>query len=131
MPYGRKARMKADKDDAPEYLRRKRSQSFGKWSLAIALGLGLSGLALHMVGNKLSFLPKSQPSQPSRLEKPTHTPNDNTPQNQPQKTSEELFGKVLMHAIINRASLSKLFITIVITGRKNRPTPTHRQHPIE
>lgn len=37
MPYGRKARMKADKDDAPEYLRRKRSQSFGKWSLAIAL----------------------------------------------------------------------------------------------
>ncbi|HEK3508140.1 TPA: hypothetical protein ACKRML_006264 [Pseudomonas aeruginosa] len=29
--------MKADKDDAPEYLRRKRSQSFGKWSLAIAL----------------------------------------------------------------------------------------------
>lgn len=91
MPYGRKARMKADKDDAPEYLRRKRSQSFGKWSLAIALGLGLSGLALHMVGNKLSFLPKPQPSQPARLEKPAHTPNDNTPQNQPQKTSEELF----------------------------------------
>ncbi|MGI1179391.1 hypothetical protein ACRCRM_33890, partial [Pseudomonas aeruginosa] len=83
--------MKADKDDAPEYLRRKRSQSFGKWSLAIALGLGLSGLALHMVGNKLSFLPKPQPSQPARLEKPAHTPNDNTPQNQPQKTSEELF----------------------------------------
>lgn len=91
MPYGRKARMKADKDDAPEYLRRKRSQSFGKWSLAIALGLGLSGLALHMAGNKLSFLPKPQPSQPSRLEKPAHTPNDKTPQNQPQKTSEELF----------------------------------------
>ncbi|MFK1457160.1 hypothetical protein ACIUZS_00250 [Pseudomonas aeruginosa] len=83
--------MKADKDDAPKYLRRKRSQNFGKWSLAIALGLGLSGLALHMVGNKLSFLPKPQPSQPSRLEKPAHTPNDNTPQNQPQKTSEELF----------------------------------------
>ncbi|HBO2746283.1 TPA: hypothetical protein L4I54_006073 [Pseudomonas aeruginosa] len=83
--------MKADKDDAPEYLRRKRSQSFGKWSLAIALGLGLSGLALHMLGNKLSFLPKPQPSQPARLEKPAHTPNDNTPQNQPQKTSEELF----------------------------------------
>lgn len=83
--------MKADKDDAPEHLRRKRSQSFGKWSLAIALELGLSGLALHMAGNRLSFLPKPQPSQPSRLEKPAHTPKDNTPQNQPQKTSEELF----------------------------------------
>lgn len=49
--------MKADKDDAPEHLRRKRGQSFGKWTLAIALGLGLglglglSGLALHMDRN--------------------------------------------------------------------------------
>lgn len=43
--------MKADKDDAPEHLRRKRGQSFGKWPLAIALGLGLSGLALHMDRN--------------------------------------------------------------------------------
>ncbi|EPF1437228.1 hypothetical protein ACSQRL_005200 [Pseudomonas aeruginosa] len=83
--------MKADRDDAPEHLRRNRGQSFGKWTLAIALGLGLSGLALHMAGNKLSFLPKPQPSQPSNLEKLAHTPNDNTPQNQPQKTSEELF----------------------------------------
>lgn len=131
MPYGRKARMKADKDDAPEYLRRKQSQSLGKWALAIALGLGLSGLALYMAGNKLSFLPRPQPSQPSNLKKSAHTPNDHTPQDQPQKTSEELFGKVLMHAIINRTSLSKLFITIVITDRKNRPIPTHRQHPIE
>ncbi|WP_235029763.1 hypothetical protein, partial [Pseudomonas aeruginosa] len=61
--------MKADKDDAPEYLRRKQSQSLGKWALAIALGLGLSGLALYMAGNNLSFLPKPQPSQPSNLEK--------------------------------------------------------------
>lgn len=67
MPYGRKARMKADKDDAPEYLRRKRSQSFGKWSLAIALGLGLSGLALHMVGNKLSSFQNHNPANPLDL----------------------------------------------------------------
>lgn len=91
MPYGRKARMKADKDDAPEYLRRKRSQSFGKWSLAIALGLGLSGFALYMAGNKLPFLPKPQSSQPSNLEKSAHTPNDHTSQDHTQKTSEELF----------------------------------------
>ncbi|HHK5255508.1 TPA: hypothetical protein ACQT1W_006005, partial [Pseudomonas aeruginosa] len=39
----------------------------------------------------LSFLPKPQPSHPSNLEKPAHTPDDNAPQNQPQKTSEELF----------------------------------------
>ncbi|HBO4877591.1 TPA: hypothetical protein L4V41_006000 [Pseudomonas aeruginosa] len=83
--------MKANKDDAPEYLRRKQGQSLSKWALPIALGLGLSGLALHMAGNKLSFLPKPQPSHPSNLEKPAHTPNDNAPQNQPQKTSEELF----------------------------------------
>ncbi|ENT5165016.1 TPA: hypothetical protein ACGBF3_006086 [Pseudomonas aeruginosa] len=83
--------MKANKDDAPEYLRRKQGQSLSKWALPIALGLGLSGLALHMAGNKLSFLPKPQPSHPSNLEKPAHTPDDNAPQNQPQKTSEELF----------------------------------------
>ncbi|MDY1531758.1 hypothetical protein SOJ46_09320, partial [Pseudomonas aeruginosa] len=83
--------MKADRDDAPEHLKRKRNQSIGKWTLAIALGLGLSGLASHMAGNKLSSLPKPQPSQPSNLEKPAHTPNNNTPQNQPQKTSEEIF----------------------------------------
>lgn len=91
MPYGRKARMKADKDDAPKYLRRKRSQSLGKWALPVVLGLGLSGLALYMAENKLSFLPKPQPSQPSNLEKSAHTPNDHTPQDQPRKTSEELF----------------------------------------
>lgn len=90
-PTDRRQEMKADRDDAPEHLRRNRGQSFGKWTLAIALGLGLSGLALHMAGNKLSFLPKPQSSQPSNLEKLSHTPNDNTPQNQPQKTSEELF----------------------------------------
>ncbi|ELK4740657.1 hypothetical protein IPC600_31295 [Pseudomonas aeruginosa] len=83
--------MKADRDDAPEHLKRKRDQSIGKWTLAIALGLGLSGLALHMAGNKLSFLPKPQPSQPPNLEKPAPSPNENTPKNQPQKTSEELF----------------------------------------
>ncbi|HBN9596943.1 hypothetical protein [Pseudomonas aeruginosa] len=83
--------MKADRDDAPEHLKRKRDQSIGKWTLAIALGLGLSGLALHMAGNKLSFLPKPQPSQPPNLEKPAPPPNENTPKNQPQKTSEELF----------------------------------------
>ncbi|HGW3375849.1 TPA: hypothetical protein ACNIAG_005201 [Pseudomonas aeruginosa] len=83
--------MKADRDDAPEHLKRKRDQSIGKWTLAIALGLGLSGLALHMAGNKLSFLPKPQPSQPPNLEKPAPFPNENTPKNQPQKTSEELF----------------------------------------
>ncbi|ENQ0963562.1 TPA: hypothetical protein ACXI8Y_001448 [Pseudomonas aeruginosa] len=83
--------MKADKDDAPEYLRRKRSQSLGKWALPVVLGLGLSGLALHMAGNKLTLFPKPQPSQPSNLEKPAHTPNAHTPQDQPKKSSEELF----------------------------------------
>ncbi|HCF3655224.1 TPA: hypothetical protein NIC94_006001 [Pseudomonas aeruginosa] len=81
--------MKADKDDAPEYLRRKRSQSFGKWSLAIALGLGLSGLALHMAENQ--FLAKPQAGQPSYSENPTQTSNYNTPESEPKKTSEELF----------------------------------------
>ena len=90
-PTDRRQEMKADRDDAPEHLRRKQGQSFGKWTLAIALGLGLSGLALHMAGNKLSFLPKPHSNQPSNLEKPAHAPDDNTPQNQPQKTSEELF----------------------------------------
>lgn len=90
-PTDRRQEMKADRDDAPEHLKRKRDQSIGKWTLAIALGLGLSGLALHMAGNKLSFLPKPQPSQPPNLEKPAPSPNENTPKNQPQKTSEELF----------------------------------------
>ncbi|HHU4152816.1 TPA: hypothetical protein ACUB7F_006759 [Pseudomonas aeruginosa] len=83
--------MKADKDDAPEYLKRKRSQSFGKWSLAIALGLGLglSGLALHMAENQ--FLAKPQAGQPSYSENPTQTSNYNIPESEPKKTSEELF----------------------------------------
>lgn len=119
--------MKANKDDAPEYLGRKRSQSFGKWSLAIALGLGLSGLALHMAENQ--FLAKPQAGQRSYSKIPTQTSNYKIPESEPKKTSEELFGKALMHATINRASLSKLFITIVITDRKNRSTPTHRQPP--
>ncbi|MDF5794704.1 hypothetical protein P4203_04415 [Pseudomonas aeruginosa] len=125
--------MKANKDDAPEYLRRKQGQSLSKWALPIALGLGLglSGLALHMAGNKLSFLPKPQPSHPSNLEKPAHTPDDNAPKTSLKKHQKNFFGKALMHAIINRASLSKLFITIVITGHKSRPTSTHRRHPIE
>lgn len=93
MPYGRKARMKADKDDAPEYLRRKRSQSFGKWSRAIALGLGLSGLALHMAENQ--FLAKPQADQPSYSEKPTQTSNYNSPEGQPKKTSKELFWEIV------------------------------------
>ncbi|HCI2493330.1 hypothetical protein K9P43_27285 [Pseudomonas aeruginosa] len=121
--------MKADKDDAPEYLKRKRSQSFGKWSLAIALGLGLSGLALHMAENQ--FLAKPQAGQTSYSENPTQTSNYNIPESEPKKTSEELFGKMLMRAIINRTSLSKLFITIAITGHKSRQTSTHRQQPIE
>lgn len=91
MPYGRKARMKADKDDAPEYLRRKRSQNLGKWALSIALGLALSGLALHMAGSKLLFLPQSQANQLSYPENSTRISNYNALEKQPQKTSEELF----------------------------------------
>ncbi|HGJ9381205.1 TPA: hypothetical protein ACJX8O_006135 [Pseudomonas aeruginosa] len=81
--------MKADKDDAPEYLKRKRSQSFGKWSLAIALGLGLSGLALHMAENQ--FLAKPQAGQPSYSKSPTQTSNYKIPESEPKRTSEELF----------------------------------------
>ncbi|MEW3757307.1 hypothetical protein [Pseudomonas aeruginosa] len=81
--------MKTDWDDAPEYLRRKRSQSFGKWSLAIAVGLGLSGLALHMAENQ--FLAKPQAGQPSYSESPTQPSNYNIPESEPKKTSEELF----------------------------------------
>ncbi|MGC3044724.1 hypothetical protein [Pseudomonas aeruginosa] len=81
--------MKANKDDAPEYLRRKRSQSFGKWSLAIALGLGLSGLALHMAENQ--FLAKPQAGQRSYSKIPTQTSNYKIPESEPKKTSEELF----------------------------------------
>ncbi|WP_260683336.1 hypothetical protein [Pseudomonas aeruginosa] len=81
--------MKANKDDAPEYLRRKRSQSFGKWSLAIALGLGLSGLTLHMAENQ--FLAKPQAGQRSYSKIPTQTSNYKIPESEPKKTSEELF----------------------------------------
>ncbi|HBO5517154.1 hypothetical protein ACM7YN_31120 [Pseudomonas aeruginosa] len=83
--------MKADKDDAPEYLRRKRSQNLGKWALPIALGLGLSGLALHMAGSKLLFLPQSQANHLSYPENSTRISNYNALEKQPQKTSEELF----------------------------------------
>lgn len=83
--------MKADKDDAPEYLRRKRSQNLGKWALSIALGLALSGLALHMAGSKLLFLPQSQTNQLSYPENSTRISNYNALEKQPQKTSEELF----------------------------------------
>ncbi|HCF3566517.1 hypothetical protein [Pseudomonas aeruginosa] len=83
--------MKADKDDAPEYLRRKRSQNLGKWALSIALGLALSGLALHMAGSKLLFLPQSQANQLSYPENSTRISNYNALEKQPQKTSEELF----------------------------------------
>lgn len=90
-PTDERQEMKADKDDAPEYVRRKRGQSFGKWTLAIALGLGLSGLALHMAGNKLLFLPKPQTEQPSYPENSTHPSNYNFTEDHPKKTSEELF----------------------------------------
>lgn len=83
--------MKADKDDAPEYLRRKRSQNLGKWALPIALGLGLSGLALHMAGSKRLFLPQSQANHLSYPENSTRISNYNALEKQPQKTSEELF----------------------------------------
>ncbi|HBP1034177.1 hypothetical protein ACLHTP_03700 [Pseudomonas aeruginosa] len=83
--------MKADKDDAPEYLRRKRSQNLGKWALSIALGLALSGLALHMAGSKLLFLPQSQANHLSYPENSTRISNYNALEEQPQKTSEELF----------------------------------------
>ncbi|HFH2571532.1 hypothetical protein [Pseudomonas aeruginosa] len=83
--------MKADKDDAPEYLRRKRSQNLGKWALSIALGLALSGLALHMAGSKLLFLPQSQANHLSYPENSTRISNYNALEKQPQKTSEELF----------------------------------------
>ncbi|HHM5138058.1 TPA: hypothetical protein ACRNAC_005981 [Pseudomonas aeruginosa] len=83
--------MKADRDDAPEHLRKKRGQSFGKWTLAIALGLGLSGLALHMAGNKLPVLLKPQTDQPSYPENSTHNSNYNVTEDQPKKTSEEIF----------------------------------------
>ncbi|HCL3842712.1 hypothetical protein ACSEOB_23655 [Pseudomonas aeruginosa] len=104
--------MKADKDDAPEYLRRKRSQSFGKWSLAIALGLGLSGLVLHMAENQ--FLAKPQADQPSYSEKPTQTSNYNSPEGQPKKLPKNFFGKLLIHV----TSLSKLFTMIAATPQQ-------------
>ncbi|HCF6898628.1 TPA: hypothetical protein NII73_005719 [Pseudomonas aeruginosa] len=113
--------MKADKDDAPKYLRRKRSQSLGKWALPVVLGLGLSGLAFHMAGNKLSFLPKPQPSQPSNFEKPAHTPVDNAPQNQPQKTSEELFWESVK-AHNHQQSQSKQTIYNDSNYRTQKPT---------
>lgn len=121
--------MKADRDDAPEHLRRRRGQSFGKWTLAIALGLGLSGLALYMAGNKLSFLQNHNPANPLTLRNLLTPLTITLPKTSPKRHQKNFSGKALMHAIINRANLSKLFITIVITGRKSRLTSTHRQPP--
>lgn len=128
-PTDRRQEMKADRDDAPEHLRRRRGQSFGKWTLAIALGLGLSGLALYMAGNKLSFLQNHNPANPLTLRNLLTPLTITLPKTSPKRHQKNFSGKALMHAIINRANLSKLFITIVITGRKSRLTSTHRQPP--
>lgn len=49
--------MKADWDDAPQYLKRKR-QSAGKWVVAISIGVTFTALAVYVADHKLPFPPE-------------------------------------------------------------------------
>ncbi|WP_152220964.1 hypothetical protein [Pseudomonas sp. SCB32] len=84
--------MNADWDDAPHYLKsRKRGHELGIWLVAIALGAGITALALYMAGHKLSFSPEPPLAQTAPAERYTPVYDFDEPARAPEKTSEQLF----------------------------------------
>lgn len=84
--------MNADWDDAPQYLKsKKRGQELGVWLAAIALGAGITALALYMAGHKLPFSPERPVAQSVPAESYTPVYDFSEPASQPEKTSEQLF----------------------------------------
>ncbi|HGI9339773.1 hypothetical protein FA149_30445 [Pseudomonas aeruginosa] len=82
--------MKADWDDAPQHLKRKRQEA-SKWVVAITIGAGLTALAIYVADQKLSFPPEPPVAQPSPAESYTPAYDFDEPTVQPDRTSEQLF----------------------------------------
>lgn len=80
--------MKADRDDAPRHLKRKR-QCAGKWAIAVTLGVAFTALAVYVSDHKLPFPPEP----PIAQAPPAYTPEYefNQPKGQPTATPEQLF----------------------------------------
>ncbi|WEJ73450.1 hypothetical protein [Pseudomonas sp. PSE14] len=82
--------MKADWDDAPQHLKRKR-QDTTKWVVAITLGAGFTALAIYVADQKLPFPPEPPVAQSHPSESYTPAYDFSDPTDQPKKTSEQLF----------------------------------------
>ncbi|MCP1623315.1 hypothetical protein [Pseudomonas nitroreducens] len=82
--------MKADWDDAPQHLRRKR-QSAAKWVVAVTLGVAFTALAAYVADHKLPFPPEPPIAQAPPAESYTPKYKFNEPTGQREATPEQLF----------------------------------------
>lgn len=82
--------MKADWDDAPQHLKRKR-QSAGKWVVAVTFGVAFTALAVYVADHKLPFPPEPSVAQSNPAESYTPAYDFEVPTSQPEKTPEQLF----------------------------------------
>ncbi|MFW4534521.1 hypothetical protein ACOAQ2_10775 [Pseudomonas aeruginosa] len=82
--------MKADWDDAPQHLKRKR-HSASKWAAAITIGVAFTALAAYVADHKLPFPPKPSVTQSRPAENYTPAYEFHEPTNQPTATPEQLF----------------------------------------
>lgn len=82
--------MKADWDDAPQHLKRKRHNA-SKWAAAITIGIVFTALAAYVADHKLPFSPEPSVTQSSPAENYTPAYEFHEPTNQPTATPEQLF----------------------------------------
>jgi hypothetical protein len=82
--------MKADWDDAPQHLKRKR-QSAGKWVVAVTIGIAFTALAVYVADHKLPFPPEPSIAQAPPAESYSPKYELNEPTGQPAATPEQLF----------------------------------------
>ncbi|EJA2566538.1 TPA: hypothetical protein SLU74_006309 [Pseudomonas aeruginosa] len=82
--------MKADWDDAPQHLKRKR-QSAGKWVAAVTAGVAFTALAVYVTDQKLTFPPEPPIAQAPPAESYTPKYAFNEPAGQPATSTEQLF----------------------------------------
>lgn len=84
--------MKADRDDAPQHLKRSASsQGTGKWLVAISLGVGITALAAYFAGDRLSLLQHKPVVKSSPTESYTPAYEFNEPADRDTKTPEQQF----------------------------------------
>lgn len=82
--------MKANWDDAPQHLKRKR-RSAGKWMAAVTIGVPFTALAVYVADHKLQFSPEPPIAQAPLTESYTPKYEFNEPAGQPATSTEKLF----------------------------------------